>query len=288
MPLLAPPDVFRVALRAAVKGGYFTPKQASQFARKLNIDLGWLPGREPLDVSISPDVWPLVYLELLALLKGTPYGLPRANWEDARDYIAFLKLQDLLAYHERLQTRFEEQNRRLAGLLFAGGITLAAWRTATWANIRKLIFHQAALGSGKVPDVNRIRPVLERESEYFRKFSEAIFAGHVANVAEAETLNPVPQTPEAVQRRADLYGGTARGLFYEFHEERESLAMGWVVHYQIADDTACKPCRDAEGYYLPAKGPMPGRVCQGRGKCRCVRRPVFDRTIYDRLMQEAG
>jgi hypothetical protein len=281
--MTAPQDVFRIALRSLVKGGYITPQHAARLAKTFQLDLGWLPGNEPLDVDIPSNIWPMVFLELLAVAEGTPYGVPRAKWQDARDYIAHLKIKDLLTIHERLQTKFEANNHRLATLLFAGGITLAAWRSGTWQSIKKLILHQAALGAGKQPDAAKLHEVLQRESEYFRKFAEAIFAGHVSD----DTIRPVPRTAEQVASRADLYSGVPRGLFYELHEERGELGYGWVVQFRAKDDKhTCRPCRDAEGYYLANTGPYPGGVCKGRGRCRCVRVPVFDPDIYRRLVQD--
>jgi hypothetical protein len=287
--LLAPPDVFRVALRSLVKGGYFSPVQAARLARTLRIDLGWLPGNDPLDVTLHDAHWPLVYLELLALIQGIPHGLPRARWEDARDYIASLKISDLMQVHERVQDRFEQHNRRLTGLLFAGGLTLVAWRQSLWSNIRRLILQQAVLGAGMPPHLPRVRTVLSREAGYFEQFAVAVFAGHVAQLSGAEPMRAVPRDAVTVERRADLYAGSARGLFYEFHEERANLGHGWVVYYECKDDAnSCKPCRAAAGYHLPQVGPFPGAVCQGQGKCRCRRKPVFAPEIYARLMREAG
>lgn len=282
MLLTAPPDVFRIALRSLVKGGYITTRQASRLAKSLRLDLGWLPGNEPLDVDIPSSIWPMVFLELLAVAEGTPYGVPRAKWQDARDYIAFLKIKDLLTIHERLQDRFEANNKRLGHLLFAGSLTLAAWRSATWQAIKRLILQQAALGAGKPPDAAKLQAILEKESEFFRKFAEAVFAGKVAG---DDTLRPTPRTAESVSARADLYSGVARGLFFELHEERGDLGYGWVIRFDARDDKhTCRPCRDAEGFYLQGTGPYPGGVCKGRGRCRCRRIPVWAPDIYQRLV----
>jgi hypothetical protein len=282
--MTAPQDVFRIALRSLVKGGYITPQHAARLAKTFQLDLGWLPGNEPLDVDVPANVWPMIFLELLAVAEGTPYGVPRAKWQDARDYIAFLKINDLLTLHERLQTKFEAQNKRLAHLLFAGGITLAAWRSTTWQAIKRLLLHQAALGAGKIPDAAKLQEILQREAEYFRKFAEAVFAGHVAG---ADTVRPVPQTAEQVASRADLYSGVSRGLFYELHEERDDLGYGWVVQFRAKDDKhTCKPCLHAEGHYLVGRGPYPGGVCKGRGRCRCQRVPVWAPAIYRRLVAD--
>jgi hypothetical protein len=189
-----------------------------------------------------------------------------------------------------VQDRFEQHNRRLTGLLFAGGLTLALWRSSTWAGIRRLILMQAALGAaGKTPPTDRVKVVLEREAGYFEQFGTAAFAGHVAEQSGEKLKRSAPRSVVQVEQRANLYEGMARGLFYELYEERAVSGHGWVVRYEARDDVnTCKPCRKAAGYYLSGRGPMPGSVCSGQGKCRCKRRPVFDVAIYERLMREAG
>ena len=283
--LKAPDDIFRLALRSAVAGGYLQPRQASRIARKIALDVADLPGREPLSVSIDPNVWQLIYLELLALSMPGLVGLPNVGWREAQRRIAAWKIEDLMRAHEKLQDRFEERNRRLAFLLVGGLIPLAAWRVGFWEHVKRLILSQAALGAGNVPRVVKLAEILEREAKYVDRFAEAIFAGKVATEAGEELQKRAPVSEDAIRSRENLYSGTARGLFYEELETARPPEWGWIIHYIPRDDeNTCTPCHNAAGYYLAGTGPMPGQICEGGGKCRCVRRSIFLPEMYRELV----
>lgn len=288
----APPEVFRLALRSAVRDGYFTPDQARGIAGRLQLPLDFLPGREVLNVHVSTETWRLVYLELFSLINGGWSNRPGMAWQEAMGRIAALRIEELLRIHEQAQTDFEHKNKHLAWLWITGAITLAAWRWNFWALVRKLHLYQAGLAAGQVLEGKELADLLERlarEADYVNRFAEAIFAGKVADLANEKTERPAPHTEDGIRSRGDLYGGSARGSFYEIRESLHPLDDGWVEHYIARDDDhTCSPCSAATGYYLPRTGPYPGLICEGRGKCRCVRLAEFRPEIFRELMLQSS
>jgi len=283
--LKAPDDIFRLALRSAVTGGYLLPQQAGRIARKISLAVADLPGREPLSVDIDPKTWQLIFLELLALSINGQVGLPRVAWREAQRRIAAWKIEELMRAHELLQDKFEQRNRVLAGLLFAGLIPLAAWRVAFWEMVKRLNMAQAALGAGRVPQVVNLAEVLAREAGYVDRFAQAVFAGKVATQAEEELQKRAPVSEGSIRNRSDIYSGTARGLFYEELEAARPPEWGWIIQYIPRDDeNTCTPCHNAAGYYMANFGPKPGQICEGGGKCRCVRRSIFLPDVYRELV----
>lgn len=132
-------------------------------------------------------------------------------------------------------------------------------------------------------------------------------------MSEWEYLDKIPDTgmtTKMLAARLELYSGSSRGLFYKILEQRmlrsasspklrellgvpdEAVKTGGVIGGMVAyykprnDKSTCKPCRDSEGYYLPAQGPMPGQVCKGQARCRCVRELSYNPTIWQRLIDE--
>jgi hypothetical protein len=283
----APADVFRLALRAAVRDGYFTSSQASRIARELRLPITDLPGRDVLNIHITDDTWPMIFLELEALVSHGWHSTTRISWKEAAARIAAMKIEELMKLHEDLQTQFEQRQRRLAFLLIGGALSLAAWRYNFWSLTRKLMLSQAALGAGTPPiseELDRLLDLLARESDYVDNFQMGIFAGKVQKATGIEPEKRVPQSEEAIAARGDLYAGTPRGLFAETMEAHQTWEPGYVMHYVPKDDdNTCEPCHDAAGYYLPQSGPYPGIVCEGRGRCRCVRVPVFLPEKYQEL-----
>lgn len=281
--LKAPKTVFRLALRAAIEAGYLLPAQAKILAKKLDIGIDDLPGRELLNVTITPDDWPLVFLDLMAVAEGSK-DRPNVGWREAQNRIAALKIDQRMRVHEQLQDQFEQKNKRLAMLVFTGAVGLAAWRLMFWENVRRLHLMQSALAMGSVPYLLKLAEILKREAEYVNRFAEAVFAGRVAYRAGMKTQRKTPFTQKEIENRENLYSGVPRGLFYEIWEEFRPPGSGWVIQYIARDDeNTCLPCSRAAGYYLPGTGPMPGQVCEGQGKCRCVRRAVFLPEIQKQL-----
>jgi hypothetical protein len=272
----APADVFRLALRTAVETGYLSPKQASDIAKRITVNITDLPGREPLDATITSEAWPMIFLELLGLANGET-GLPRVAWQEAQRRISAMKIEEWMRIHEGLQDQFEKRNARFAFLLFTGAMSLAAWRVNFWHIVKRLFLSQAALGAHGVPlGLVALAELLKREADYVHRFAEAVFAGRAAAAAGVTPEKRTPTTEGQIRSRGDLYTGVPRGVFYQQLEDSRPLELGFVIEYVAKDDVnTCDPCSRAAGYYLPGTGPMPGQVCEGQGKCRCIRRQVF-------------
>lgn len=146
--------------------------------------------------------------------------------------------------------------------------------------------------------------------DWHRKFKDALidYMAAAAITSATHSLNPIEQSDveavivvqlaylsrfadqaatgrlsaEQVLARAKLYSGEGRALFYEWQEEDED-GYGTVVDYIAVDDrNTCSVCEDAErnGPYLPGQGPMPGRECLGKGRCRCRRAARYDVAAY--------
>lgn len=267
---------------AAIRQRLITPQQALTLRPKIT---GSLLPLTTMDVTIPEDVWPLIFLELLAVAGLTE----RVPWQEAQARIAAMKIEELLKIHERLQDKFERSNWLLAVALLAGG-TVANWQTGMIGSIRSLMLSQLALGAGKVPaalQLEMVRQRLKREADYLARFT----LGIAVALAGGTSSPSAPGTEGAIANRADLYSGPARGFFYQSLEERlQDLTderEGWVMQYiSRDDDSTCQPCSDAAGYYLPGLGPMPGQICEGRGRCRCQRVPRYLPEIRERLLSE--
>jgi len=280
----APDDVFKLALRAAVDGGYLTSRQAYSLSRRLSVDINDLPGREPLDVSIKPEDWQFIFLELLSLALGSSNH--NSTWREAQVRIASMTIDERLRTHEKLQDEFEKKNRLLAALWITGAISLATWRTGFWSIVKRLVMSQGLLGGSKIPPLQRIKDILEREAKYVDRFANAIFVGKTVAGENVNLQKPAPASEDAIRSRCDLYSGSARGLFYEEMEAAKPAEFGWLVQYIPKDDgNTCQPCHNAAGYYLSGFGPFPGSICEGGAKCRCVRRPVFLPELYREMVK---
>jgi hypothetical protein len=129
-------------------------------------------------------------------------------------------------------------------------------------------------GQGNITDPIRVRGLLRREIGYLSRF-----VGEIAN-------GEIPHSNEdQIGNRAAMYGGTARGEFYREHEL--NVPPGFVMEYISRDDKrTCDPCYQAEGYFMPGLGPMPGQVCLGRARCRCQRKRRWLPAIYESLRHD--
>lgn len=118
-------------------------------------------------------------------------------------------------------------------------------------------------------------PILQTEAAYLSRFGDQRLLAQVRG-------NPLSAVQVAA--RAASYGALARAASFALRERRTNQGAGWVQQYIATDDQGtCSPCLDAEGYYLPGEGPMPGQVCLGRGRCRCSRVTIYAPEIYERL-----
>ena len=197
---------------------------------------------------------------------------------------------------DALQDAHAAEVARLADELDAGRLTVAQWQAATRRANAALLDAARALAGGRVTvQMQRYMARVEREqAAYLQRFADGVSARALVAAAPAAggAARALPVllawTAAYIARRAASYSGRARGVFFAAQEAGAALGPGWVVHYQARDDgSTCSPCRDADGYYLPGQGPLPGEICYGGGACRCVRVPVYDPARYAQLLAGA-
>lgn len=92
--------------------------------------------------------------------------------------------------------------------------------------------------------------------------------------------------------RGKLYGGNARGTVFDAVED--AIVMSEAGANLVArfvckgDKNSCLPCKTAQGYYLLTEGPMPGKVCKGKSRCRCRRIIEHNPEMYAKLTRQPG
>lgn len=178
-----------------------------------------------------------------------------------------------------IQDFFSNEVRSHAARLEADG-NLSAWRASMFASIAATILRQktAALRRPLLP--SDVLDTLDAMNFELRKASE--FAEEIE--ARAETARPM--SSRYVGARSELYSGSGRAVWFKADEKGK--AKGVVFYYEAVDDAGtCEPCLDAENAspYLPGEGPFPGEVCDGRGRCRCIRIPRDAPREFERLMK---
>ena len=182
-----------------------------------------------------------------------------------------------------LEAAFLAQVRDLAGGLLDGTYTLGQWQRETAVLLRShhLMLAQAARGRYRLSraELTAVRDAVRIEQAFLSRFADQL---------AYRRMNGSDWTSAGLVERLRLYLGNPRGTFYREVEtsmvDDGYYGAGWVVYYEALDDPAtCSPCHEAQGYYLPGEGPMPGQVCQGRSRCRCKRRLRYRPDIYESL-----
>lgn len=164
----------------------------------------------------------------------------------------------------------------LAREVVQGAITVEAWH---WRMVNLLINYlaqQAQTGS-----VNTLSDEGRQELGEITLLQLAFLARFADSVATNR------QSEGEVMNRAQMYAGEGRAQWFR-QNGITNAQFGWVMDYIAVDDRfTCQPCAEAEarGPYLPndASAPLPGRICLGRGYCRCTRELRYDPPAYRRL-----
>lgn len=188
-----------------------------------------------------------------------------------------------------IQAQFERQVRQLATQLASNQITIAQWQAQMIAQMQQHMAQQMAAASGlttlNARQLQTMNRIMQEQTAFLSRFADEI--------AGRQGLGS-PFSEAYLANRAEQYGGVGRGLFYQESElsllERAEIGPDVVIDYESRDDRrTCSPCLEAErnGPYLPGQGPMPGEVCLGRNRCRCVRRPRADAQAYAELTGRA-
>lgn len=172
----------------------------------------------------------------------------------------------------RLLDDFDAETSRLAKQhLFSGHFDARRWHQEMGEGVRGQILRNMQLGLGRdltEEDLARAHDLMAEQSGYLKRFAEQVSARRLAGR---------PMSEAQVADRSRMYAGVAYG---EFYQQAESFyGDGYIVNYRAVDDSGtCSPCHEAEdeGPYLPGEGPMPGLICDGWGKCRCLRQREYD------------
>lgn len=217
----------------------------------------------------------------LEMSQGLPLTPAQTNQGDALasalTVLAALALSGDRA-REALRDRYEVDVQVYAERLAAGAITLAEWQAAMGMAVRTHLYAQALAGGDRTltPEEGAaIEAEAALQMAYLSRFADG--------VAVALLLGVVVTVGYLVNR-AIQYAGA--GWAWWFRASEREGQRGVVVDYVARDDDrTCGPCLEAEdgGPYLPGTGPMPGQVCRGRGRCRCVRVERVDLAAWRRL-----
>lgn len=190
----------------------------------------------------------------------------------------------------RIQDNHAAEAQRLADELMAGKITVAEWQGRTRAANAAAIDAMAQLGSTRMTmQLQRRIDEIEREQAAFlQRFADEVSARRITDAMPQEQRDALglllaTWTAAYIGRRAASYSGAARRVFF-LAAEGDIGGQGWIIRYEAHDDDrTCSACLQAQGYYLPGDGPMPGEVCYGGGACRCERVPVYDLALWQQL-----
>jgi hypothetical protein len=238
-----------------------------------------VPSVLPTPEAIRPpdDKAPELALLALLALMASP-GAP-----GARPTLRPLPPLASVAMANAVQSVFERNVTNLAAALSNGDIALMDWQRSMLAEVEDHVLQQMYLANGDAVltplQRARLQTHVAEQGAYLQRFADqaALRAGQGTPFAEGYIAN-----------RSRLYGGAGRGEFFRGSEEagvaRGDVGDGVVVRYIAVDDKGtCSPCHNAQGYYLPGDGPMPGAICLGAGYCRCRREPEYNPSMYRNL-----
>lgn len=192
----------------------------------------------------------------------------------------------------RVQEVHAELSAQLARDFEARRIPLTEWQSRQRMLNASALAALSTLGSprGTAALQRRIAEIERQQAAYLQRFADQLSAGRLAAAVEDDDRRSVLALWAAwgaayLARRAASYSGVGRGVFFEALEgSGAEVGPGWVIRYEARDDDrTCSRCADAQGYYLPGDGPMPGEICYGGGWCRCERIAVYDPAMYAQL-----
>jgi len=268
-------DEFIDYLGRLVADGLINEERAAELVRLFDANAlpeGWelpLPPEQSIVGHDDDDVL-IALLALSAIL-----GIRRPQTELLPSYTA----TQIVSHGNEVQATFERRVRRIAAQLANGELTVAQWQIAMTNEMRQHLYQQMMLGSRRgvlsPTQIARADELLRQQSAFVQRFAD--------EVAARQGLG-FPLTELQVGSRSEQYGGFARGELFRQAEASEQFSAGWLIRYNALDDAGtCSPCHEAQGYYLPGQGPMPGEICLGRSRCRCERVPEYNPAIYAQL-----
>lgn len=189
---------------------------------------------------------------------------------------------------DKVQDDFEAGVRDLAARLQQSE-DVAGWQRGMQVAVARYLVQQASLGAGRPVLRDTMRALdwqvadrITQQQAYLSRFAEEV---------AAKALVGRPLSPEQIAARATMYSGAGRALWFEGSERVQDGGQDTVVYYRSRDDAGtCDRCLEAQrgSPYAPGAGPMPGAICRGRGRCRCVREPRTDKQQAARLREAGG
>ena len=223
----------------------------------------------------------LMMIFLLVLMgMGDTITPDRVVWEAMPQMIRGMPIARRTALMDMAQDMMDQELARLTERLGAG-LALDEWMIQADTLVRRQMYLGHMLGAGAltagIMDVSR---EMAKDSRYLAGFGGEIMLRQMLGK---------PMSGAWIAARLTTYGGAARALFYQGYETQGlpdgESGPGWVSEYEAEDDDhTCGRCHDAQGYYLPGEGPMPGRECLGGNKCRCRRVMIYAPDIYQELI----
>lgn len=171
-----------------------------------------------------------------------------------------------------LRVKFEDDALRWAQRVAAGQVTPEAWRVGVGSMVADYARQMAVAGAGTMPDAvvqAQVRREIANQDSFLDRFGGLVAAGALSVAAMAA--------------RTRLYGSAGWGLFWKA-QERDARDYEVALWISRDDNRTCSLCAPRNGqYYLLGQGPFPGLDCLGAGACRCERRRVVDRQVWERL-----
>ena len=257
-------EQFIAMLERLLAEGHLTAEEATDLL--MRYDAGEIPAEEfprpPEDVGlVTEEEADLVLAMLLVYLGGS-----QAPTETRRIELATQLADEFAASAERIS-----------------GSALRSWHDQATAAVRANMLAQATLAKGGLltrAELAFVEDAYIGQAAYLQRFAEEAFV-------REQTGDPM--SAEQAASRLTLYAGAGYALFYQFSEQ--SASAGYVFDYNAVDDgDTCPACTAAEdnGPYLAGEGPMPGDVCQGKGRCRCTRTRRYSPADYANLTKQAA
>lgn len=187
-----------------------------------------------------------------------------ARYTVARIRTAFASPAQRQRASDEAQAQFRRDTAELAKAVSIGDIAVGVFQAEMQRRIAAHLTQQVLLGTGgrvTPQQIAEIDKTAQREFAYLSRFGDSVAGGMATGkpLSEAQIAN-----------RAQDYSASGRAAFSKAGEDPEKMYR----YVSLDDKGTCGPCLDAEGIYSGQGGPLPGEVCEGRGRCRCVREEV--------------
>jgi hypothetical protein len=203
-----------------------------------------------------------------------PLPITRATEKDDDAVLLFLtltltskRLDDSIreAEREEILQKLDAQMATLGYALARDEISISEWQKRARNAISGAMAAQWTTGNGTNAQSD-IADIIDEQLTYLYRFTGEMHARQALGN---------PYGDEYMVNRLLLYGGAVWAAWF-IGNESVNYDDGYVAQYIAADDIkTCRNCSNAQGYYRINSGPMPGQICYGGGRCRCVRTIIY-------------